>query len=212
MVKTSPVPVEVSVQDYFFTPLPFPETVPDLTSDAIAPDGLDDIARSANGNDSPIDETTWESWFQTWLDHLHEDLPAAATYELSLRLTNDTEIQSLNAQYRQKDQPTDVLAFAALEVDYPELDSDADQPLYLGDLVISVETAQLQAQQQNHSLVQELAWLATHGLLHLLGWDHPDADSLHQMLSQQETLLQTVGLTTRYHQESFTDTTDEDVI
>ena len=48
--------------------------------------------------------------------------------------------------------------------------------------MISVNTAQRQAQQQGHSLPTELAWLATHGLLHLLGWDHPDEESLMQML------------------------------
>jgi probable rRNA maturation factor len=68
-------------------------------------------------------------------------------------------------------------------------------PLYLGDVVISVDTAHQQAQQQGHSLQTELAWLATHGLLHLLGWDHPDEESLLEMLNQQETLLQSVELT-----------------
>jgi probable rRNA maturation factor len=67
--------------------------------------------------------------------------------------------------------------------------------LYLGDIVISVETAYRQAQQQGHSLQTELAWLATHGLLHLLGWDHPDEESLQGMLYQQETLLKLVNLT-----------------
>lgn len=68
------------------------------------------------------------------------------------------------------------------------------EPLYLGDMIISVETARRQAQQQNHSLTLELAWLAAHGLLHLLGWDHPDDISLHEMLNRQETLLKIVGL------------------
>jgi probable rRNA maturation factor len=117
-----------------------------------------------------------------------------------LRLTNDAEIQSLNAQYRQKDQPTDVLAFAALEDELPLL-PDQDEPLYLGDIVISVETALVQAAQQGHSLQVELAWLAAHALLHLLGWDHPDADSLLKMLHQQEILLQTVGMRSGYYQE-----------
>ena len=53
--------------------------------------------------------------------------------------------------------------------------------------------ARRQAQQQNHSLETELAWLASHGLLHLLGWDHPDDDSLIEMLAQQENLLKTIG-------------------
>jgi probable rRNA maturation factor len=130
------------------------------------------------------------------METLKPNLPPAATYELNLRLTDDTEIQSLNAQYRHKNQPTDVLAFATLEVNSPQLPPQIQlsMPLYLGDVVISVDTAYRQAQQQGHSLRTELAWLATHGLLHLLGWDHPDEESLREMLNQQETLLQIVDL------------------
>ena len=142
---------------------------------------------------NPIAQSTWNTWFQAWLDRC--DRPIAVAYELSLRLTDDAEIQSLNADYRGKDTPTDVLAFAALESEVPQPTAAilAGEPLYLGDIVISVETAQRQAQQQGHSLAVELAWLAAHGFLHLLGWDHPDDASLEKMLVQQETLLKNVG-------------------
>ncbi|NET56860.1 MAG: rRNA maturation RNase YbeY [Symploca sp. SIO2E6] len=144
----------------------------------------------------PIATATWESWFYQWLEALEADLPPASTYELTLRLTDDTEIQSLNAQYRAQNQPTDVLAFAALEVNFPGMPIPRQQfmPLYLGDVVISVDTAYRQAQQQQHSLQTELAWLASHGLLHLLGWDHPDEESLTKMLNQQKMLLRIVEL------------------
>lgn len=169
--------VEVSVQDRFFTP------------SRLAAFGSDESLYS-----TPI--STWESWFHKWLEILHSDLPPATAYELALRLTDDTEIQSLNAQYRYKNQPTDVLAFAALEVDSPlPAQIQSSVPLYLGDVVISVDTAHRQAQQQGHSLQAELAWLAAHGLLHLLGWDHPDEESLLAMLARQKTLLQIVGMT-----------------
>jgi probable rRNA maturation factor len=167
-----PVQVEVSIQDIFFESEPVSE--------------------------SPISVDTWQDWFSRWLEHLQPNLTATGAYELCLRLTNDAEIQSLNAQYRHKDQPTDVLAFAALEVEAPQFEYPAEIPLYLGDIVISVETARSQAQQEGHSLQQELAWLSAHGLLHLLGWDHPDDNSLMAMLSMQETLLRSVGLGTQY--------------
>ncbi len=60
--------------------------------------------------------------------------------------------------------------------------------------MISLETASQQANSQGHPLDTELAWLAAHGLLHLLGWDHPDEASLIRMLSRQQALLDTVGL------------------
>lgn len=144
--------------------------------------------------DATVHLERWHDWFQRWLEELEPNLSPIEAYELSLRLTDDREMQALNAQYRQQDKPTDVLAFAALETDYPLVDEQVSLPLYLGDIVISIDTAQQQAQAQNHSLETELAWLASHGLLHLLGWDHPDEEHLVQMLTQQKALLHTVGL------------------
>jgi probable rRNA maturation factor len=144
---------------------------------------------------APLATETWESWFHGWVEILESDLPTASGYEIGLRLTNDAEIQTLNAQFRQQDKPTDVLSFAALEVDLPQNEEMmTNVPLYLGDIVISVDTAQRQAQQQEHSLTTELAWLAAHGLLHLLGWDHPDEESLMRMLEQQVILLRAIGI------------------
>ncbi|WP_017302768.1 rRNA maturation RNase YbeY [Spirulina subsalsa] len=146
-----------------------------------------------DSNPSPIESQRWQSWFARWLKDLGGKLPEAVGYELSLRLTGDRAIQTFNAQYRQKDQPTDVLAFAALESEFPYSSPLDSEPLYLGDLIISVETAQRQAQQQSHPLTTELVWLASHGFLHLLGWDHPDEESLLRMLSQQKKCLEKVG-------------------
>ena len=144
---------------------------------------------------STVEETTWVSWFQDWLQTPGLDLPPADTYELSLRLTTDSEIQALNSQFRHQDKPTDVLSFAAMEVDFPGIGEDAaDLSLYLGDIIISVDTAVRQAPEHGYSLRKELAWLASHGLLHLLGWDHPDESSLLIMLNQQETFLNHSGL------------------
>jgi probable rRNA maturation factor len=144
---------------------------------------------------SIVEETTWATWFQDWLQTPGLELPLAATYELSLRLTTDVEIQSLNSQFRHQDRPTDVLSFAAMEVDFPKIAlHPADLAFYLGDIIISVDTAVKQAPQHGYSLRQELAWLASHGLLHLLGWDHPDEPSLLLMLNQQEVFLTRSGL------------------
>lgn len=142
-----------------------------------------------------ISTERWETWFQKWLEVLQPDFSAIDAYELTLRLTDDREIQELNRQFRQQDKPTDVLAFAALEVSCPQPEEmEAEMPLYLGDIVISMDTAQRQAQTQAHPVEIEMAWLAAHGLLHLLGWDHPDDESLLRMLDQQQVLLNTVGL------------------
>ncbi len=147
-----------------------------------------------------VPSATWEQWFQTWLTSLEPDLSSdllpEGGYELSLRLTGDRDMQAFNRDYRHQDKPTDVLAFAALETEIPITEEwPISQPLYLGDIVISIETAQAQAHRAGHSLEVELAWLAAHGLLHLLGWDHPDEEQLQDMLDRQEALLHAVGIT-----------------
>ena len=94
---------------------------------------------------------------------LHDD---RTDYEVSLRLTDDATIRVLNRDYRGKDAATDVLAFAQREGPSGTLHPDL-----LGDLVISVDTARRQAARTLHA---ELLHLASHGLCHLLGYDHRD--------------------------------------
>ncbi|MBW4636142.1 MAG: rRNA maturation RNase YbeY [Iphinoe sp. HA4291-MV1] len=152
-------------------------------------------ALNSKDADAYIAAETWKDWFGHWLEILQPSISPEPTYEIGLRLTDNTEILTLNNQYRHQNKPTDVLSFAALEVNTPGLaEMDAEEPLYLGDIVISVEKAQQQAQEQDHPLPTELAWLAAHGLLHLLGWDHPDEESLSQMLKQQVILLKRIGI------------------
>ncbi len=193
MPQVQTIQVEITLQDYFFAA----GDVADLSQANSEANG--ENLTNRNPSPSPIALETWEKWFQVWLEQLQPTLSVIPHYELSLRLSDDAEIQQLNAQYRHKDQPTDVLAFAALESEQPLPPvAIAELPTYLGDLVISVETAQRQAQERGHTLTQELAWLAAHGLLHLLGWDHPDEASLTQMLNQQAGLLQAVGISIQY--------------
>lgn len=89
-------------------------------------------------------------------------------YEVSLRLVDDPTIHALNRDYRSKDKPTDVLAFAQREGP-----AGALHPELLGDIVISLATARRQAKR---GLYAELLHLASHGLCHLLGYDHRDDD------------------------------------
>jgi probable rRNA maturation factor len=137
----------------------------------------------------------WSHRLQQWLMLLADDLPPAIAYEVSLQFTDDQEVRELNAAYRQQDRPTDVLSFAAIDADLPR---SPDLPFCLGDIIISVETAERQAAERNHTLTEELIWLAAHGLLHLLGWDHPDEASLRTMLEEQDRLLQAIGYSIQY--------------
>ena len=101
-------------------------------------------------------------------------------YEVVLRLCDDAAIHELNRDYRAKDKPTDVLAFAQREGP-----AGALHPELLGDLVISVDTARRQARR---GLAVELLHLASHGLCHLLGYDHRDDDEERVMNKRAATL------------------------
>jgi probable rRNA maturation factor len=94
--------------------------------------------------------------------------------EVALVLTGDRSIRTLNARYRHKDKPTDVLSF-------PGPGGDAG----LGDIVISVETAARNAKGLGRSLPQELDVLALHGFLHVLGYDHETDDGTMERLERR---------------------------
>ena len=145
-------------------------------------------SNSSDYIDFDLGSIPWADWLQVWMESLNSEHDLNLC-EIGLRLTNDRQIQELNLQYRSLDKPTDVLAFAATESEII-IPVEMDEPLYLGDIIISLDTANRQAKSQNHSLVTELAWLCSHGLLHLLGWDHPDDVSLEQMLLRQSQLIE----------------------
>ncbi|MFN3927944.1 MAG: rRNA maturation RNase YbeY [Pseudanabaenaceae cyanobacterium] len=147
----------------------------------------------------------WQKIVQAWQEFLIREygIPVLTTdCELTIRLTDDREIQQLNQQFRQINAPTDVLAFASLETDAPLI---PELNTYLGDIIISVETAQRQAAQQQWQFSKELLWLASHGFLHLLGWDHPDQASLEIMWQIQEKLLNLANICVAEHPGTFAD-------
>ena len=113
--------------------------------------------------------------------------------EVSLVLADDAYIQELNCHYRGKDMPTDVLSFALNEGEEPEIIGGPEENL-LGDIIISLETAQRQAADYGHSLDRELAFLTVHGLLHLLGYDHENEEDRQAMRAEEERVLDLIGL------------------
>ncbi len=141
-----------------------------------------------------INPDPWQKDIKDWIDFIRKDQSLICPYavrlstavSLGLKMTDDSTIKNLNSFWRHKSEKTDVLSF-------PILDETFEPPLNecveLGDIVISVATARSQAIERGHALGVELRWLVAHGLLHLLGWDHPNPNSLKKMLRFQEQLL-----------------------
>lgn len=105
--------------------------------------------------------------------------------ELSVLLTGDDQIQELNRVYRKKNKPTDVLAF-------PQHDEDGEAPhggpRLLGDVIVSIPTARVQARVAKRAVIDEVTMLLAHGLLHLLGWDH-DTDRKERAMTRETDRL-----------------------
>lgn len=115
--------------------------------------------------------------------------------EMSVNFVNNREIQELNRNYRQKDEPTDVISFAMQETTDGEVNfNEPDMPILLGDIVISVERTKEQAEEYGHSLEREFAFLAIHGFLHLLGYNHLNEEDEKEMFAKQNDILNEFGI------------------
>jgi probable rRNA maturation factor len=110
-------------------------------------------------------------------------------HELSILLTDDAFIQTLNETHRGKNRPTDVLAFAQNEGE--GMPTPLDHGL-LGDVVISLDTAERQARGRKHSLLDEVSFLLAHGILHLLGYDHQTDEEEAKMDAMTKHLVESV--------------------
>ncbi len=125
--------------------------------------------------------------WRPWLDAVVGELAPEAG-SLAVRFVSDREMRRLNASYRQRDAPTDVLSFPG-EVPEGEVGAGAawpqpatPRPLHLGDIAVSVPTARRQARELGHGTERELRILLLHGLLHCLGFDHETDDGTMERL------------------------------
>ncbi len=109
--------------------------------------------------------------------------------EICVVLTSDEEVKELNRTYRGLDEPTDVLSFSVQEGQGSFVVGDPKAGVYLGDIVIAYPYARRQAVTQGHDIDMELNLLVIHGVLHLLGYDHTEAEEEVRMWDRQRQLL-----------------------
>lgn len=115
-----------------------------------------------------------------------------------ISIVDINQIHKLNMETRQVDKPTDVLSYPALEniifpfdkKNYADILSPEDKTLYIGEIIICHEIMEEQATEYGHSVTRELAFLTTHGLLHLLGYDHIEEDMRKVMRAKEDEILQ----------------------
>lgn len=126
-------------------------------------------------------------------------LSRAVTVEISVRLTDDADVQVLNRDYRGKDKPTNVLSFPMVPPDLlATLANTDDGEVLLGDLAIARETVEQEAAKKGIAMTDHLTHLVVHGTLHLLGYDHIDDAEAIQMESLEKQILASLGIADPY--------------
>lgn len=132
-------------------------------------------------------ETSFLKIIERTLEYLHiED-----DVELSCVFINDEDIHDMNKTYRQIDKATDVISFALEDSEQFYVEG---MPRSLGDIFISVDHAIAQSEEYGHSLYRELCFLFTHGLLHLLGYDHMNEEERKEMFALQDEILESLHI------------------
>ena len=131
-------------------------------------------------------DESFEEQFVKILETALEYLKIDDDIEMSCVLVDDEEIHRINKDYRNIDRATDVISFALEDNDQFYVEG---MPRSLGDIFISVDHAKAQAQEYGHSLYREMCFLFTHGLLHLLGYDHMNEDDEKEMFALQKAIL-----------------------
>lgn len=136
--------------------------------------------------------------FQELLSNVLEkaaEMEKTGQAEVSITIVSKERIQEINKEYRQKDSVTDVISFAMEEMGEDETEIiGGEETRFLGDIIICLDVAKEQAEEYGHSLEREMGFLAVHGFLHLLGYDHMNDEDEKRMFGRQEEILEQYGL------------------
>ncbi|WP_416729006.1 rRNA maturation RNase YbeY [Fictibacillus sp. JL2B1089] len=143
-----------------------------------------------------IDENSTD--FQELISNVLEkaaEMEKTGQAEVSITIVSKERIQEINKEYRQKDSVTDVISFAMEEMGEDETEIiGGEETRFLGDIIICLDVAKEQAEEYGHSLEREMGFLAVHGFLHLLGYDHMNDEDEKRMFGRQEEILEQYGL------------------
>ena len=146
-----------------------------------------------------FEDDFWKNSFLMWINILFNEfnqflpnyLLNKKSVSLSLEIVDDLKISYLNQAWLNKEGPTDVLSFPIISK-HDSLNNLTS--IELGDIFISLEMALKQSIEYNNSIEHEVIWLASHGFLHLLGWDHKDQTQLDNMLKIQDYLISKLNI------------------
>jgi probable rRNA maturation factor len=155
-----------------------------------------------------IDDERWLEWYtpDQWHNLLHkivqqviDNCKIQPKVEVSVLLTNNDEVHTLNLEYRGKNKPTNVLSFPNLSEDeLRALPKNSPYPIMLGDLVLAFETLLEESAFEKKPFLDHFNHLIVHGMLHLLGYDHESDDDAECMKEKEIKILQTLDINNPY--------------
>ena len=148
-----------------------------------------------------IDNRTNFVWGEKWEEIIKKAVRTSLEVEnffilceISVSIVTNEEIQAINREFRNIDKATDVLSFPQLTFEEGEIaDVNEKNEIVLGDIIISIDKAQQQAEEYEHSLEREVAFLTIHSMLHLMGYDHMEPEEEKEMIQKQKLILQKTG-------------------
>lgn len=174
------------------------------------------MAMSKNCLNLVIDEPLWEdalpaveevaaAVLETALDFVKQNeeiafLKLGKIVSINLSLSNDAEVQKLNAEFRRLDKPTNVLSFANIDDEEFEDSLAEAEVIELGDIIIALETMQRESAAKNISLHDHFCHLLAHGVLHLLGFDHQEDDEAEYMEDFEVKILRQMNINNPYEE------------
>lgn len=163
------------------------------------------LVETTVASDAWPDATDWEALARSAVEAALALTPHAGladaefATEVAVRLTDDGEVHSLNAQYRGKDKPTNVLSFPMVQADLLDALSNSDDgEALLGDIVLAAETVAREAAEKQLSVEAHATHLIVHGTLHLLGYDHGTDSEAEHMEAIERDALAKLGLPDPY--------------
>jgi len=139
-----------------------------------------------------LEQKLEEGWLRSIAELVLSTQGISPNAELGLVITGQERVQQLNRDYRGRDEPTDVLAFSAVEEPQPGAPPFVVPPdgiLHLGEVIISYPQAVIQAEEHRHSVEREIAILVIHGVLHLLGYDDEEPEPKCRMAAREQEIL-----------------------
>ena len=160
-----------------------------------------DIAEGGWLDELPNIEKISEDIFAKVIAELNPEwLNGKKSVSCNLALSNDEEIRQLNSEFRHLDKPTNVLSFANLDDEEFESYLKRNDEIELGDIIVALQTMLVQSDDQGLSLHDHYCHILTHGILHLLGYDHIDAEEAKEMEGEEIRLLKIFGISNPYEE------------